>query len=95
MTGKAEDSTMIEGTGARSPLMQLLARAPRQVEAGEPSSRSTEARGPMRSMTSEPAPFDGARVERVRAAIADGSYLIEPMRIAERMIALDFPQPRT
>lgn len=34
-------------------------------------------------------PIDAARVERVRHALADGSYKIDAGRIADRMLAMD------
>lgn len=36
-------------------------------------------------------PVDSARVAAIRAAIAEGRYPVDPDKIAERMIALDFP----
>lgn len=41
-----------------------------------------------RQLGTEPA-IDTARVESVRAAIADGSYRIDPQQIASRMIDLE------
>lgn len=35
------------------------------------------------------APVDTARIEKLRAAIADGSYQIDPEKIAAKMITLD------
>lgn len=43
----------------------------------------------VRALLSAPPPIDLARVERLRAAIAEGSYAIEPDRIAAAMIADD------
>jgi negative regulator of flagellin synthesis FlgM len=37
----------------------------------------------------EGAPIDQAKVDSIRAAIADGSYLIDPQKLAQKMIALD------
>ena len=42
-----------------------------------------------RQLGATPAAVDVARVNDVRAAIADGSYRIDPQQIADRMIALD------
>ena len=36
-------------------------------------------------------PVDSARVAALRAAIAEGRYPVDPAKIAERMLALDFP----
>lgn len=35
------------------------------------------------------APVDGARVERIRQAIADGSYTVDHEKIAAKMLELD------
>ena len=34
-------------------------------------------------------PVDAARVARIKAQIADGSYTVDPRRIADKMIELD------
>ncbi|KRE90891.1 flagellar biosynthesis anti-sigma factor FlgM [Frateuria sp. Soil773] len=39
--------------------------------------------------TGDAAAIDAKRVEKIRAALADGSYRIDPARIADRMLALD------
>ncbi len=36
-------------------------------------------------------PVDTAKVDRVRSALALGTYAIDPAKIADRMIALDLP----
>ena len=36
-------------------------------------------------------PVDSAKVAAIRAAIAEGRYPVDPEKIAERMLALDFP----
>lgn len=43
-------------------------------------------------LAGEHAPVDGAKVAALRAAIADGSYRIDPRALAEKMIALDLPR---
>lgn len=35
------------------------------------------------------APFDSAKVERIKALIAEGRYAIDPQRIADRFIELE------
>lgn len=42
----------------------------------------------------EPAPFDSARVERVRAAIADGTFRVDARLIADRLLASEKDLPR-
>ena len=42
-----------------------------------------------RQLGAAPAGIDVTRVNDVRAAIADGSYAIDPQQIASRMLALD------
>lgn len=37
----------------------------------------------------QPAPMDVAKVEAVRAALANGSYKIDPQEIASRLVALE------
>ena len=37
----------------------------------------------------EGAPIDQAKVDKLRAAIAEGRYLVDPQQLAQRMIALD------
>lgn len=44
---------------------------------------------PAALLAAEGAPVDTARVEAIRAAIANGTYRIDPKGIANRMIALD------
>ena len=41
-----------------------------------------------RSLATEPV-VDTTRVERVRAAIADGSYEVNPSRIAEKLVSME------
>jgi len=42
-----------------------------------------------RQLGAAPAGIDAGRVSQVRAAIADGSYRVDPQQIADRMLALD------
>lgn len=42
-----------------------------------------------RQLGAAPAEIDVVRVNEIRAAIADGSYRIDPQQVADRMIALD------
>lgn len=42
-----------------------------------------------REMGAAPAGIDAARVNQVRAALADGSYRIDPQEIANRLLVLE------
>lgn len=42
----------------------------------------------------EPAPFDAAKVERVRAALADGTFKIDPRLVADRLLAAEKDLPK-
>ena len=41
------------------------------------------------AIASQGAPVDQAKVADIRAAIAEGSYIIDPQKLAQRMIAMD------
>ena len=41
------------------------------------------------TIASEGAPIDQAKVADIRAAIAEGSYIVDPQKLAQKMIALD------
>lgn len=42
-----------------------------------------------RDMLDQGPPIDEARIEQIRSAIADGSYIIDADKLAEKMIELD------
>ncbi len=42
----------------------------------------------------DPLPVDRARVAALRRALATGTYVVDPDRIAEAIIAADLPSPR-
>ena len=67
------------GTGAVSAISQVRASH------DETAIRQSDAA----VLASEGAPIDQAKVDHIRAAIADGSYLIDPQQLAQKMIALD------
>lgn len=46
---------------------------------------------PAKDMAAAGAPVDLARVQEIRAAIANGAYALEVKAIAAKMIALDLP----
>jgi negative regulator of flagellin synthesis FlgM len=58
---------------------------------GEPASNRLAAE--VRALLAEPAPIDSARVARLRAALADGSYRIDPAQIAAAMILAEHHAP--
>ncbi len=41
------------------------------------------------AIASQGAPVDQAKVDDIRAAIAEGRYIIDPQELAKKMIALD------
>jgi negative regulator of flagellin synthesis FlgM len=75
-------------------------RGPVEGSAPMPAANDAAARGRSGAIESsvfelvaEGPPVDSARVAAIRAAIAEGRYPVDPEKIAERMIALDFPPP--
>lgn len=46
---------------------------------------------PVADLVATGAPVDMAKVESVRAAIAEGRYTVDPKAIADKMLALDLP----
>lgn len=42
-----------------------------------------------RELGGQPAAIDGAKVDRIRAALAEGSYRVDPQEVALRMLALE------
>lgn len=55
------------------------------------ASETTETQSPAARMAAEGAPVDAARIAEIKAAIANGDYPVDPMKIAEKMIDLDLP----
>ncbi|WP_294389963.1 flagellar biosynthesis anti-sigma factor FlgM [uncultured Sphingomonas sp.] len=53
---------------------------------------ATTPKSPAAELAAQGAPVDTGKVAAIRAAIADGTYAIDPQAIAERMIALDLPE---
>jgi len=84
---------------------ELAANGPAQLRAGEDRSQPVAAVPPADSMkltgeavglqalqqelAASPAGIDAARVGEIRAALADGSYRIDPQQVANRMLALE------
>lgn len=55
---------------------------------------ATTAKGPAARLAAEGPPIDSAKVDAIRAAIADGTYRIDPDAIAARMIDADLGEVR-
>ncbi len=84
---------------------ELGSTSPAQVRSGEDRSQPVAAVPPADSMRltgeaeglqalqrelgSEPAGVDANRVSEIRAALADGSYRVDPQQVASRMLALE------
>lgn len=56
-----------------------------------PTQGSAAITTPAAELVAQGAPIDAAKVEAIRAAIANGTYKIDAKAIADRMIALDLP----
>lgn len=68
------------------------ARAP--VAASSEGARPTVSASPAARMAGEGAPIDSARIEKIKQAIADGSYPVDAQKIAQKMLDLDLPFAR-
>jgi negative regulator of flagellin synthesis FlgM len=88
---------MIDGVGKTSPGRIEL---PRGTEKSAPVTAASDApvrarQGPVESavfeLVANGPPVDAAKVDAIRAAIAEGRYPVDPAKIAERMITLDLP----
>lgn len=88
---------MIDGVGKSGAGRIDASRGPGQgasvsrVAAGSSTDRQGAVASAVFGLAAEGPPVDSAKVAQVRAAIAEGSYPVDPERIAERMIALDLP----
>ncbi len=69
---------------AQRNIASKLQDAPNAPAGGAPVS-------PAAQLAAAGAPVDTDKVAAVRAAIAEGRYVIDPQAIADRMIALDLP----
>ncbi|MGI4879837.1 MAG: flagellar biosynthesis anti-sigma factor FlgM [Janthinobacterium lividum] len=79
---------MIDGIAAKTPVTPRTNVRP-GVD-GPPKSAPPALASLARAMAVE-APVDTAKVDRVRMALAAGSYAVDPAMIAEKMVALDLP----
>lgn len=97
-------TTKIDGGLPALRAAELASTGPAQARAGEDRSKAIDAAaaGDSLRLTGEaaglqalqrelaaPAGIDVAKVNQVRAALADGSYRVDPQQIATRMLALD------
>jgi negative regulator of flagellin synthesis FlgM len=88
---------MIEGVGKSGPGRVDLSRADQGGPAAPVAGAAVRGRdGGVESavfeLVSGGAPVDNAKVAAIRTAIAEGRYPVDAEKIAQRMIALDFPQ---
>jgi negative regulator of flagellin synthesis FlgM len=73
---------------------------PSGVTVGEPMAKTrpvgakSAAPNPAADLAAAGPPVDAGKVAAIRAAIADGSYRVDPQAIADRMVDLDLPQSR-
>lgn len=85
---------MINGIGKSGPGRidaQRLGLGLAAAASGAVPTASSGARsgGAIADLLSEGAPVDGGKVAQIRAAIAEGRYVVDPDLIADRMIAAD------
>ena len=88
---------MIDGVGKGGAGRIDLARQGKSAAVDVPRSHGPRpSHGPVKSdvldLVSGSAPVDTKKVEALRAAIQNGSYRIDPDRIAQRMLDADFPR---
>lgn len=89
---------MIDGIGksgtTRIDLNRSTVGASAQAgKAGSVTARgeSASAGGTVADLVSAGPPVDSAKVAAIRAAILEGRYPVDPVKIAERMIDMDLP----
>ncbi|MGV8940422.1 MAG: flagellar biosynthesis anti-sigma factor FlgM [Lysobacter sp.] len=98
-------SNQISGSPPAARAVELASTAPTRARAGEDRSQPVAATPPAdsmrltgeaaglqaleRSLGGASASIDVTKVNAVRAALADGSYRIDPEQIATRMLALE------
>jgi negative regulator of flagellin synthesis FlgM len=88
--------TPIGSVGGNRPVDQLRVDVPK---AGLAPAATTDAApaaeaaptNPAQAMAAQGAPIDAGKVAAIKAAIANGTYAIDPKAIADKMIALDLP----
>ena len=88
--GGAPRTPWTAATGTAGPCCTAPAKPAPRVLPPEPAELSATARA-SRGLAGAP-PVDTGHVAAVRAALAAGAYAVDPARIADRMIAADWPR---
>lgn len=83
--GLNEASVRTDGAGKQA----AAAVAPAATPDAAPQSRVELSALASAAREASSAPVDQARVAQLRAAIADGSYAVDPEKIASKMVELD------
>lgn len=90
--------TPIGSLGGSRPVDQLRVDVPRPGAAQPTADAATDATAidsapanPAAAMAAAGAPIDAGKVARIKAALAAGTYRIDPKAVADKMIALDLP----
>lgn len=90
------DGISNKAAGLGSPVLRFdpAARAAKAAAAPAADAATTEGKAELSALAIEAhdagsAPVDGAKVERIRQAIADGSYAVDHEKIAAKMVELD------
>jgi negative regulator of flagellin synthesis FlgM len=84
--------------GIQNPIATALRQLkPSGIIIGEPMAKAAAveakaAPSPAADLAAAGPPVDTGKVARIRAAIADGSYRVDPKAVAGRMVDLDLPQ---
>ena len=84
------------GSGGLGRTIQLqgegVARGTKAARTAATNAEPTALASPAAELAAAGAPIDVDRVAALKAAIANGTYKVDPDAIAARMIAMDLPQ---
>jgi len=87
--------TRVGSTGIARPIELRSENAGKSEAAGKVEQTATQSfdsvTTPAAELAAQGAPIDTAKVEAIRAALANGTYKVDARAIADRMIALDLP----
>lgn len=91
-----KEVTMISAIGPTGTqrMIDMVRTAGAKPGAAIASTATTEEAAPASPaalLAAEGAPIDSAKVDSIKAALANGTYSINPRAIADRMMALDLP----